>query len=44
MQDIHTRCVEEGSHGKSNRVDYIDGANIAGFKKIATALLAYGAI
>ena len=37
---IHARCVE---HGESNgRVDYVRGANIAGFKKVADAMLAYG--
>jgi len=42
MQDIHDHCVEEGV--KDGRVNYVDGANIAGFKKVATAMLAYGAI
>ncbi len=42
MQDIHTRCVEEGE--QSGRINYVNGANIAGFKKVATAMLAYGAI
>jgi len=42
MQDIHARCVEEGE--KNGIVDYVDGANIAGFKKIATAMLSYGAV
>lgn len=40
MSEIHSRCVE---YGKSNgRVNYINGANIAGFKKVADAMLAYG--
>ncbi|MFV1872625.1 MAG: NADP-specific glutamate dehydrogenase [Oleiphilus sp.] len=40
MKEIHSRCVE---HGKSNdRVNYVNGANIAGFKKVADAMLAYG--
>ena len=40
MAQIHSRCVE---HGKNNgRVNYIDGANIAGFKKVADAMMAYG--
>lgn len=42
MNDIHRRCVEEGGNG--NWVNYAKGANIAGFKKVAEALLAYGAI
>jgi glutamate dehydrogenase (NADP+) len=41
MGEIHDRCVEEG--GKSSgRIDYVDGANIAGFKKVAEAMLAFG--
>ncbi|MDF1860243.1 MAG: NADP-specific glutamate dehydrogenase [Verrucomicrobiales bacterium] len=42
MQDIHKRCVEEGGGG--DHIDYIDGSNIAGFKKVASAMLAYGAV
>lgn len=42
MKGIHSRCVE---HGKQNgRVNYVDGANIAGFEKVARAMLAYGVI
>ena len=41
MEKIHERCVE---HGRSDGdvVDYVKGANIAGFEKIAQAMLAYG--
>lgn len=40
MADIHRRCVE---HGEANgQVDYIRGANIAGFVKVADAMCAYG--
>ena len=40
MTEIHSNCVE---YGRSNgRIDYIRGANIAGFKKVADAMLAYG--
>ena len=42
MKDIHRLCVEHGDIGKG-RIDYVDGANIAGFLKVAEALLAYGA-
>jgi glutamate dehydrogenase (NADP+) len=42
MKDIHKRCVEEGGNG--DHIDYIDGSNIAGFKKVASAMLAYGAV
>ena len=29
---------------KKNKVDYVKGANIAGFKKVADAMLAYGVV
>lgn len=40
MSDIHDRCVEYGM--KDGKVNYVDGANIAGFKKVADAMVAYG--
>jgi len=40
METIHTSCVEYGSG--SGNVDYVKGANIAGFKKVADAMLAFG--
>jgi glutamate dehydrogenase (NADP+) len=42
MRGIHERCVEYGSNS-DGYVDYLKGANIAGFKKVADALIAYGA-
>jgi glutamate dehydrogenase (NADP+) len=42
MKGIHERCVEYGSDS-DGYVDYLRGANIAGFKKVADALIAYGA-
>lgn len=42
MKNIHRRCVEDGE--RNGRIDYIDGANLGGFKKVATAMLAYGAV
>ncbi|MEH6552417.1 MAG: NADP-specific glutamate dehydrogenase [Pseudomonadales bacterium] len=42
MIGIHERCVEYGAG--SNGVDYVKGANIAGFTKVAGAMLAYGVI
>jgi glutamate dehydrogenase (NADP+) len=40
MASIHEQCVE---HGQANgRVNYVQGANIAGFVKVADAMLAYG--
>ena len=43
MSGIHARCVADGT-GADGRVDYIKGANLAGFKKVAAAMLAYGAV
>jgi len=43
MKDIHDACVEYGSDGKGN-VDYVKGANIAGFVKVADAMLAQGVV
>ena len=42
MKGIHERCVEYGNDS-NGYVDYLKGANIAGFKKVADALIAYGA-
>ena len=41
MQNIHKQCVEYGSED-AQRVNYVKGANIAGFVKVADAMLAYG--
>jgi len=40
MQKIHVSCVEQGREG--DYVNYVKGANIAGFVKVADAMLAYG--
>jgi glutamate dehydrogenase (NADP+) len=40
MSGIHARCVEYGT--ENGRVDYVKGANIAGFVKLADAITAYG--
>lgn len=40
MKEIHAQCVK---HGNDNgHMDYVKGANIAGFIKVADAMLAYG--
>ncbi|MEP6299303.1 MAG: glutamate dehydrogenase, partial [Ilumatobacter sp.] len=45
MHDIHDKCVEYGSrYSRDGVVDYVAGANIAGFVKVADAMLAYGAV
>ena len=43
MAGIHARCVEYGTD-KDGHTDYVKGANIAGFKKVADAMLAYGVV
>ncbi|MBW2397050.1 MAG: NADP-specific glutamate dehydrogenase [Deltaproteobacteria bacterium] len=44
MLGIHEKCVEYGSEGDGSYVDYVRGANIAGFVKVADAMLAYGVV
>ena len=44
MHNIHAQCVEYGARTDSNRIDYVKGANIAGFIKVADAMVAYGAV
>ena len=42
MSDIHQSCLK---YGEQNRfVDYVKGANIAGFVKVADAMLAQGVV
>lgn len=43
MSDIHAQCVQYGRE-EDGSVNYVKGANIAGFVKVADALLAYGAV
>ena len=42
MKAIHTSCVTYGTEG--NYVDYVKGANIAGFVKVADAMLEQGVV
>ena len=44
MKGIHDRCVEYGGSVGSEHIDYVRGANIAGFVKVADAMLAYGVV
>ena len=41
-QDIHSSCIEYGTEG--DYVDYVKGANIAGFVKVADAMLDQGLV
>ena len=42
MLDIHHACVEHGGEGE--QTNYVQGANIAGFVKVADAMLSQGVI
>ena len=42
MKDIHISCVKYGSEGEY--IDYVKGANIAGFVKVADAMLEQGVV
>ncbi|PKG53463.1 MULTISPECIES: NADP-specific glutamate dehydrogenase [Olleya] len=43
MEDIHASCVQYGTQ-KDGTVDYVKGANVAGFVKVADAMLAQGVV
>ena len=43
MKDIHTKCLKYGDGG-NGKVNYVKGANIGGFVKVADAMLAYGIV
>ncbi|QNM84999.1 NADP-specific glutamate dehydrogenase [Polaribacter pectinis] len=43
MEDIHDSCVKYGEQ-EDGSIDYIKGANIAGFVKVADAMLAQGVV
>lgn len=42
MRHIHTNCVQYGAVPESKHVNYVKGANIAGFVKVADAMLQQG--
>lgn len=43
MRNIHAACVEYGTEA-DGYVNYVKGANIAGFRKVANAMLAQGIV
>jgi glutamate dehydrogenase (NADP+) len=43
MKRIHDTCIKYGDQG-GGYIDYVKGANIAGFKKVADAMLAFGVV
>jgi glutamate dehydrogenase (NADP+) len=42
MRSIHENCVQYGKQG--DFTNYVQGANIAGFVKVANAMLAQGLV
>lgn len=43
MQGIHASCLQYGERA-GGRVSYVDGANVAGFVRVADAMLAQGVV
>ena len=43
MLNIHNACIEYGKE-EDGYIDYVKGANIAGFVKVADAMLAQGIV
>jgi glutamate dehydrogenase (NADP+) len=45
MRDIHQRCAQYAVvEGEKGYLDYVKGANIAGFVKVAGAMSAQGVV
>jgi glutamate dehydrogenase (NADP+) len=43
MENIHENCVKYGTE-EDGYVNYVKGANIAGFMKVAKAMMAQGIV
>lgn len=43
MQAIHQRCVDHG-HNDDGSIDYLRGANVAAFNRVAEAMIAQGVV
>ena len=43
MSNIHKKCLQYGKESNGT-INYVKGANIAGFKKVADSMLSFGAI
>jgi glutamate dehydrogenase (NADP+) len=43
MKNIHSACVKNGQEG-DGYVNYVKGANISGFMKVANAMLSQGVV
>ena len=44
MGNIHDKCIAYGKDPETGLIDYVKGANIAGFVKVADAMLAQGIV
>ncbi len=44
MKNIHEQCVKYGKEEDSDFVNYVKGANVAGFMKVARAMMAQGVL
>ena len=42
MKDIHSQCTEHGTEG--DFINYVKGANIAGFIKVADSMIDQGVV
>jgi glutamate dehydrogenase (NADP+) len=43
MNDIHENCVKYGTEA-DGYINYVKGANVAGFMKVANAMMAQGIV
>ena len=43
MNDIHENCVKYGKQ-EDGYINYVKGANVAGFMKVAKAMMAQGIV
>ena len=43
MSDIHDKCREHGTDD-TGFINYVRGANVAGFQKVGDAMLTYGVV
>jgi glutamate dehydrogenase/leucine dehydrogenase len=43
MKNIHATCVKYGKQ-EDGFINYVDGANIGGFVKVANAMIAQGVV
>ena len=43
MSNIHEQCVKYGTE-KNGYINYVKGANVAGFMKVANAMMAQGIV